>query len=70
MHYSYDDIVAASTDLGQGYRKAVITLAEGDTASSQLSAKWDFGGPGTVEYLIHKSGWTITPSDTIYKHYR
>ncbi|QHB36985.1 hypothetical protein SEA_ROARY_94 [Mycobacterium phage Roary] len=70
MHYSHGDILEAGEDLGEGWRKAVIVLEAGDTAHSALSGKWDFAGPGTVEYLMHPSGWTVSPSPTITRHYR
>jgi len=62
MHYTQKDIEAAAEDLGDGYRKSVITLKRVDTAVSMVSTKWHFGGPGTVEYLIHRSGWEVRPS--------
>lgn len=70
MYYSQADIVAAGKDIGDRWSKAVITLGEGDTAHSALSSKWDFTGPGTVEYLMHPSGWTVVPSESITKHYK
>ncbi|AEL17689.1 hypothetical protein AVV40_gp15 [Mycobacterium phage Swirley] len=70
MHYSHADIMAAAEDLGDRWSKAVIELGPGDTAHSALSSKWDFQGPGTVEYLMHPTGWTVRPSATISKHYK
>lgn len=69
MHYGHADILAAGEDIGEGWTKAVITLEPGDTAHSGLSSKWDFAGPGEVTYLMHPSGWHVTPGDTITKSY-
>ncbi|BBY54064.1 hypothetical protein H7J07_05500 [Mycobacterium koreense] len=67
MHYTHDDIMDRATDLGDRYRETVLVLEDGDTAESALSTKWCFGGPGTVRYLIHPSGWQVAPDDTISK---
>jgi hypothetical protein len=69
IHYSHADIEAAAVGIGSGYRVAKLTLQVGDTAESMLSDKWCFGGPGTVEYLIHATGWSVSPSDTVFKHW-
>lgn len=69
MHYTHDDIMAAGEDLGERWSKAIITLNADDTAHSALSTKWDFAGPGTVEYLMHPSGWQVSASETVSKHY-
>lgn len=63
MHYTRKDIMAAGIDIGDGWTRAEIVLENGDTADSALSSKWQFAGPGTVEYLMHRSGWHITPTD-------
>lgn len=70
MHYSHADIMAAGEDLGGGWAKAIISLDAGDTAHSALSSKWDFQGPGVVVYVMHASGWTVDPSDTITRKYK
>lgn len=70
MHYRRADILAAGADLGDGWSKAVITLGKGDTAHSALSSKWDFAGPGTVEYVMHPSSWAVVPGESITKHYK
>lgn len=49
--------------------KAVITLAQGDSAYSGVSSKWDYSGPGVVVYRMHPSGWEISPSDEVGRRY-
>lgn len=68
MHYGNREIASAAEDLGDGVKRAVLTLAKGDTAAA-VSDKWVLAGPGEVEYLMGASGWTISPSDTITKQY-
>lgn len=68
MHYTSTDIVAQAEPAGNGWSKAVLKLAEGDTAYSGVSAKYDWRGPGTVTYMIHGSGWTITPEGVTRRH--
>ena len=65
MHYSFEDILDRAEDIGDGYRKTTVTLGPEDTAHSALSTKWDLQGPGEVTYLIHPSGITVGPSETI-----
>ena len=69
MHYDWQAIMDAAVEVDNGYKKTVLTLEDGDTAHSAISTKWDFDGPGRIQYLIHPSGWTVTPSDTISRHY-
>lgn len=69
MHYSAEVIETAAVDIGDGYREAVITLAKGDTAESFLSDKWQFGGVGSVSYLMHPSGYSVSPGNGINKLY-
>jgi hypothetical protein len=70
VHYDARAIERAAVDIGDGYREAVITLAKGDTAESFLSDKWQFGGVGSVSYLMHPSGYSIAPSDGIRKDWK
>ncbi|QDH93038.1 hypothetical protein SEA_STEPHIG9_93 [Mycobacterium phage Stephig9] len=69
MHYSWQDIMDKSRDLGEGWRRTDLVLGEEDTAHSALSTKWDFQGPGEVTYMIHASGWTVHPSGTLSRAY-
>jgi hypothetical protein len=69
VHYDANAIEQAAVDIGDGYREAVITLAKGDTAESFLSDKWQFGGVGSVSYLMHPSGYTVSPGNGINKMY-
>lgn len=68
-HYTAAEIEETSINIGNNYKVATIILDEGDTAESMLSDKWNFGGPGEVQYIIHPTGWSIQPSATVYKHY-
>jgi hypothetical protein len=68
-HYTHADIEAVAVEIGNNYRVATISLLAGDTAESMLSDKWNFGGPGKVEYLIHPTGWSVSPESTVYKHW-
>lgn len=69
MHYSHADILELAQCIGEGWKRTTLTLEEGDTAHSGLSTKWDFAGPGEVTYLIHPSGWHITPGEGITQHF-
>ncbi|MDE8647639.1 hypothetical protein PXH69_21930 [Rhodococcus qingshengii] len=69
MHYDHQAIMDAGEDIGEGWKKAVITLAEGDSAYSGVSSKWDYSGPGVVVYRMHPSGWEISPSDGAGRRY-
>ena len=70
MHYGHQDILDAAEDIGDGWRKAVITLTGEDTVYSGLSGKWDFRGPGTVTYMMSPAGWHVTPSESVSKRYK
>lgn len=69
MHYSHQDIVDNARDLGEGWSRTDLVLGEEDTAHSALSSKWDFQGPGEITYMMHASGWTVRPSETISRSY-
>ncbi|AEV52138.1 hypothetical protein [Rhodococcus phage RGL3] len=69
IHFDHQTILDLAHDLGEGWRKTTLTLGSEDTAISMLSHKWQFQGPGTVEYLIHASGCTITPGEGVRKQY-
>ncbi len=69
-HYNQAAVFELATDIGDGWRESVLTLAKDDTAWSALSSKWDFRGPGKVVYLIHRSGIEVRPDDTIKRRYR
>lgn len=69
VHYDAKTIEQSAVDIGDGYREAVITLAEGDTAESFLSDKWQFGGVGSVAYLMHPTGYSVAPGNGIHKMY-
>jgi len=63
-HRIYDNaaVRAAAEDLGQGWQRATIELAEGDIAPSYCSTKWDLRGGkngATVVYEIHPSGINV-----------
>ncbi|AQP30923.1 hypothetical protein SEA_ANGRYORCHARD_61 [Rhodococcus phage AngryOrchard] len=69
MHYGFNEILETAEPIGDGYKKAVILLVEGDTAYPAISTKWVFAGSGEITYLIHPSGWHVTADDEIRKHY-
>ena len=69
VHFSTEDIIARAVPIGEGWKKAEIELASGDTAVSPGSTKWVFLGPGTITYLIHPSGWDVTPSEHVSRTY-
>jgi hypothetical protein len=68
MHYGNREINSAAEDLDHGVKRAVLTLAKGDTAEA-VSDRWVLAGPGEVEYLMGATGWTVNPSDTVTKQY-
>lgn len=68
-HHTAGDILRAAEPTEGGWRRLQLTLAEGDTADSGTSTKWAYAGPGTVEYLIHPSGWIVRPDDAVHRRY-
>ena len=70
MHYDHQAIMDAGEDIGEGWKKAVITLGPEDSAYSAVSTKYDFKGPGEVTYMMHPSGWDVRPSEAVNKLYR
>lgn len=65
MHHTMQNIMDASTDIGDGWRRTALRLAPGDTAPDATSTKWQFAGPGSVEYLIHPTGWIVRPGGSV-----
>ena len=45
MHYDHQAIMDAGEDIGEGWKKAVITLGAEDSAYSAVSTKYDFKVP-------------------------
>ncbi|CAM4326235.1 Minor tail protein [Nocardia ninae] len=70
MHYDWAQILASAEDLGEGWKKAVVVLKEGDSAHSPLSSKWDFQGAGEITYKIHPSGVDVSVGNGIRKSYK
>lgn len=68
-YYSTNDILGQAVPISDGWKRLILQLAEGDTADSGTSTKWRYAGPGEVTYLIHSSGWTVQPGDTVRKQY-
>lgn len=60
MHVTFDKVLDAATDIGEGYRKATVTLAEGDTLWCPGSTKKVLRGAGEYTFLIHASGVELT----------
>jgi len=59
MHYTYDDILKASTASvihARGYRYVIVILARGDTSDNPASTKHSIWGPGVWLWEIHASG--------------
>lgn len=69
-HYAYDRILAVGKDIGEGYKRARISLGEGDTAYYPGSSKHVFVGPGAIAYTIHAMGWTVECDQTVTASYR
>lgn len=70
MHYDQSAIQDRAEDIGEGWSRTILTLGADDTAHSAVSGKWDYRGPGQIKYLIHPSGWTVEPGDTLTRIYR
>lgn len=60
MHVTFDKVLDAATDIGEGYRKATVTLAEGDTIWCPTSTKKVLTGAGDYVFLIHPSSVELT----------
>ena len=69
MHHDHGAILNQAEDIGEGWSRTILTLADGDSAHSAVSTKWDYRGPGQIQYLIHPSGWQVRPDDTITRLY-
>ena len=62
-HYSYANIllVAQPVEGGDGrWKKAVVTLAEGDTIYCPYSTKYAYRGAGEYVFMIHPSSMDLT----------
>lgn len=66
--FTGEDLKARATDLGDGWSQCVLVLEAGDVAPSGVSTKYDWQGPGTVTYLMHAAGWTVTPDGVTRRH--
>lgn len=61
-HYGMLDIMEMAVERGNGWTSTDLTLGADETAYHGNSTKKDYSGPGEVSYLIHPSGWIVTPS--------
>lgn len=69
IYFDHTAIMALAVDLGDGWSRCDLSLHGGDTAHSGISTKYRFGGPGVIIYMIHASGWTVTPDSRIRRKY-
>lgn len=65
LHFDQSDILDRAEDIGNGWRRTTLDLGQDDSAYSGVSTKWEFRGPGRVDYLIHPSGWQISTAGPI-----
>ena len=66
QHYGHSAVMAASVDIGQGWRRASITLADGDTLWNPYSTKKHLAGAGEWKFLIHPSGIEVEVMPDLY----
>lgn len=55
MHVTFESILARAVDLTDGWRKAIIDLASGDTLWHPGSTKKVITGRGQYVFMIHPS---------------
>lgn len=58
-HLGHAEVMAAAVDIGEGWKRATITLAEGDTLWNPYSTKKHYTGAGTWSFLIHPSSLEV-----------
>lgn len=71
-HVGYPEVLAAATvELGHGWRRAVVELADGQTLWCPTSTKKHFTGAGTWTFLFHPSSIEVESAparwDYIYR---
>lgn len=54
-HVTFEDILAKAKDAGDGWRKAIVELASGQTLWHPASTKKVLTGRGRYVFMIHPS---------------
>lgn len=67
MHYDLAALKEQSVHVGDGWRKASITLRDGDTSYHPASGKAVFGGAGDIDYYIHPTSVNALSSPGVYE---
>lgn len=70
-HFTHADIAEAARPIPDStWRRAVVTLKDGDTIDSPYSTKWYFTGAGAYTFLVHPTSVELTEApDSVRRTY-